>query len=77
LKTSLSHEDEAKLQADLECGKTVKSWSHQTKKLTRKTGKAMKHIFAGFNLIGAIPLLRVTGGSAGTNLLSSNKELLI
>jgi hypothetical protein len=36
----------------------------------------MKHIFAGFNLIGAIALLGMRGGSAGTNLLSPNKELL-
>ena len=47
----------------------------QTKQLTMKNRKAMKHIFTGFNLISAIALLAMAFGCANTqqteNLLSA------
>jgi hypothetical protein len=47
----------------------------QTNQLTTKMEKAMKHIFTGFNLIGAIALLVLALGC--TSMQTQNKENLL
>ena len=49
--------------------------TNQTKQLTRKNGKDVKHIFTGFNLIGAFALLALAVGCTSTQ--TQNKENLL
>jgi hypothetical protein len=52
-----------------------KKVTNQTKQLTRKNGKAMKHIFTGFNLIAAFALLALAVGCA--SMQTQSKENLL
>jgi hypothetical protein len=49
--------------------------TNQTKQPTRKNGKAMKHIFTGFNLVGAFALLALAVGCASYQVRTTESLL--